>query len=140
MMIPPLVDSLPSQGHRLRPSATAGYPTVEERRYESQSRRLGQHRVAAKWPWDQLGKLVMISSVSGRVRYAGYGRRRILVTDGHEAEAKAAQLRKRPNRIGLFFLRVLGFRGEVAPPKGQGGHTGPSHMHPAHHENSAPGE
>ena len=54
------------------------------------------------------------SSVSGRVRYAGYGRRKILVTDGHEAEAKAAQLRKRPDRIGPFFLRLLGFRDVVA--------------------------
>jgi hypothetical protein len=82
----------------------------------------------------------MIPSVSGRVRYAGYGRRKILVTDGHEAEAKAAQLRKRPNRVGLFLLRVLGFRGQVAPPTGQEGHTGPSHMHHVRHEHSAPGE
>jgi hypothetical protein len=62
------------------------------------------------------------------------------VTDGHEAEAKAAQLRKGPNRIGLFFLRVLGLQGEVTPPTGHGGHTGPSHMHPVRHEHSAPGE
>jgi hypothetical protein len=91
---------------------------------------------AQLWRW--LGFL----SMSGRVRYAGYGRRKILVTDGHEAEAKAAQLCKRPNRVGVFFLRVLGFRGEVevAPTIHQGGHTGPSHMHPLHHEHSAPGE
>jgi hypothetical protein len=69
-----------------------------------------------------------------RVRYANYGRRRILVTDGHEDQAKAAQLRKRPNRIGVFFLRLLGFRGRVAPPKAQVGHVGPSHMHSVHHE------
>ena len=30
-------------------------------------------------------------------------------TDGHEAQARAAQLRKRPNRIGLLFLKALGF-------------------------------
>ena len=76
--------------------------------------------------------------MSGRVRYAGP--RRIRVTDGHEAEAKAAQLRKRPNRIRLFFFRVLGFRGEVAPPTGQGGHAGPSHQHPVQHEDSPPGK
>ena len=62
--------------------------------------------------------------------------RGILITDGHEAEAEAAQLRKRPNRIGLYFLRVLGFRGEVAPPTAKSGHTGPSHKHPVHHEQS----
>jgi hypothetical protein len=75
--------------------------------------------------------------VSERVRYAGYGRRRILVTDGHEAEAKAEQLRKRPNRVALFCLRVLGVRKEV-PPAAQRVRARPSHMHPVDH--SAPGE
>ena len=59
------------------------------------------------------------------------------MTDGHEAEAKAAQMRKRPNRIGLFFLRVLGFRGQVAPPTSQRGYTRPSLEHPRHHEHPA---
>ena len=75
--------------------------------------------------------------VSGRARYANQAHK-IRVTDGHEAAAKAAQLRKRPNRIGLFFLKVLGFRGQVAPPMGQRGHVGPSHEHPGHHEHSTP--
>jgi hypothetical protein len=75
--------------------------------------------------------------VSGRARYANQAHR-IRVTDGHEGDAKAAQLRKRPNRIGLFFLKVLGFRGQVAPPMGQRGHVGPSHEHPGHHEHSTP--
>jgi hypothetical protein len=75
--------------------------------------------------------------VSGRARYANQAHK-VRVTDGHEAEAKAAQLRKRPNRIGLFFLRVLGFRGQVAPPMSQTGHTGPSHEHPGHHEHPVP--
>jgi hypothetical protein len=87
-----------------------------------------------------LASLVEFSNVSGRVRYAGFGRRRIVVTDGHEAEAKAAQLRKRPNRIGLFCRKVLGFRRDVAPPVVQRVHARPSHMHPVHHEHSAPGE
>jgi hypothetical protein len=78
--------------------------------------------------------------VSGRLRYANSGRRRILVTDGHEAQAKAAQRRKRPNRIGLFILRMLGFRGGVLPPMDQGAAHGPSHLHPVHHEHPAPGE
>ena len=85
---------------------------------------------------------VRISSVRGRVRYAGFGRTKIRVTDGHETEAKAEQLHKGPNRIGLFFLRLLGFRGVVAPPISQR-HVGPSHehpvhpVHPDHHEHSA---
>jgi hypothetical protein len=45
--------------------------------------------------------------VSGRARYANQAHK-IRVTDGHEADAKAAQLRKRPNRIGLFFHQFLG--------------------------------
>ena len=58
------------------------------------------------------------------------------MTDGHETDAKAAQLRKRPNRIGLFLLKVLGFRGQVSPPTDQRGHVGPSHKHSVHHEQS----
>jgi hypothetical protein len=37
----------------------------------------------------------------------------VRVTKGHEAEAKAAQRKKRPNRLGKFVLRILGFRGQV---------------------------
>jgi hypothetical protein len=50
--------------------------------------------------------------VSGRARYASQAHK-IRVTDGHEADAKAAQFCKRPNRMGLFFLKVLVFRGQV---------------------------
>ena len=85
------------------------------------------------------GRKVRIRSVSGRVRYAGL-RNPVRVTDGHEAAAKAAQLRKRPNRIGLFFLRLLGFRGQVARSTSWGGHAGPSRERPVRHEHSAPGE
>jgi hypothetical protein len=35
------------------------------------------------------------------------------VTKGHEAEAIVAQRRKKPSRIGMFMLKLLGFRGEV---------------------------
>ena len=70
-------------------------------------------------------------------RYANQAHK-IRVTDGHEAEAKAAQLRKRPNRIGLFLLKMLGFRGEVIPPTAQRNHVGPSHEHPGNREHSTP--
>ena len=73
--------------------------------------------------------------MSGRARYANQAHK-IRVTDGHEAEAKAAQLRKRPNRVGLFFLKVLGFRGQVTPPMEQRGHVGPSHEHSGHQQHS----
>jgi hypothetical protein len=48
-----------------------------------------------------------VQRVSGRARYANQAHK-IRVADGHETDAKAAQLRKPPNRVGLFFLRVLG--------------------------------
>jgi len=80
-----------------------------------------------------------VRNVSGRARYANQTHK-IRVTDGHEAEAKAAQLRKRPSRIGLFFLKVLGFRGQVTPSADQRGHVGPSHEHPMHHEHFTPDE
>ena len=75
--------------------------------------------------------------MSGRARYANQAHK-IRVTDGHEAEAKAAQLRKRPSRIGLFFLKVLGFRGQVTSAADQRDHVGPSHEHPVHNEHSTP--
>jgi hypothetical protein len=37
-----------------------------------------------------------------------------------------------------FFLKVLGFRGQVTPSADQRGHVGPSHEHPGHHEHSTP--
>jgi hypothetical protein len=78
-----------------------------------------------------------VRSVSGRTRYANLAHK-IRVTDGHEAEAKAAQLRKRPSRIGLFFLKVLGFRGQVTASANPRGHVGPSHEHPERHEHATP--
>jgi hypothetical protein len=75
--------------------------------------------------------------VSRRARYANQAHK-VRVTDGHEAEAKAAQLRKRPNRIGIFLLKLLGFRGQVAPPTAQRAHVGPSHEHAGHHEHPTP--
>ena len=49
-----------------------------------------------------------------RIRRAGY-RGRVVVTDGHEAEAIAAQNKKGPSWIGELVLRLLGFRGQVGP-------------------------
>lgn len=69
-----------------------------------------------------------------------YGPRRIFITDGHEAEALAAQSRKRPNRVGRFFLWLLGFRGEVVPPTAPRGHAGPSHERARFHERPTSGD
>jgi len=57
--------------------------------------------------------------------------RPIWFSDAHEAEAKEAQLRKRPNRFGTWVLRHLGFTGEIREhaPRAQTGHT---HEHPVH--------
>ena len=49
------------------------------------------------------------------------------VTGGHEAEAKAAERAKKPSRIGLFVLRLLGYRGSLpevnrATPDREHGH------------------
>ena len=80
--------------------------------------------------------LTTISSV--RVRY---GPRRIVITDGHEAEAEAAQSRRPPNPIGRWLLRMLGFRGEVVrAPTDHPGRSGPSHEHPVRHEHPTTGE
>lgn len=39
----------------------------------------------------------------------------IRVTSGHEAEAKAAEMAKRPNRLGMFIVRLLGLKSSQTP-------------------------
>jgi hypothetical protein len=45
----------------------------------------------------------------------GYTGRNYHVTGGHEKEAEAAQLAKKPSRLGLLVLRVLGLRDAPKP-------------------------
>jgi hypothetical protein len=78
-----------------------------------------------------------VLAVSGGTLYANQAHK-VRVTDGHEAEAKAAQLWKHPNRIGLFLLKLLGLRGQVAPPTDHRTHVGPSHERAGHHERPIP--
>ena len=53
------------------------------------------------------------------------------VSGGHEAEAEAAEQAKKPNRFGMWVLRLLGFRGtagddrNTAANDGQPGHSLP---------------
>jgi hypothetical protein len=51
---------------------------------------------------------------SGTAKYhKGWTGRDYHVTGGHEAEAKAAQEAKKPSRLGMWFLRTLGYKGPV---------------------------
>jgi hypothetical protein len=60
----------------------------------------------------------------------GYTGRNYHVTGGHEKEAEAAELAKKPNRLGLLVLRLLGLRApKPAPPIRN---ASPSHEH--HHK------
>ena len=52
------------------------------------------------------------------------------VTRGHEAEAKEAQLRKPPGRLGTWILRRLGYKGEIPQHRAQE-QTRLSHEHSA---------
>jgi hypothetical protein len=36
----------------------------------------------------------------------------VRVTSGHEAEAKSAEMAKKPNRLGMFILGLLGYKGK----------------------------
>jgi hypothetical protein len=42
----------------------------------------------------------------------GYSTFNYHVTAGHEAEAREAEMRKKPSRLGMFVLRLLGYRGQ----------------------------
>jgi hypothetical protein len=46
----------------------------------------------------------------------GYTTRNFHVTGGRETEAQAAERAKHPSRIGLFVLRLLGYKGSVPQP------------------------
>ena len=48
------------------------------------------------------------------------------VTRGHEAEAFEAELSKKPNRVGMMILRLLGYKGMPPPPPSDG----EGHQHP----------
>jgi hypothetical protein len=39
----------------------------------------------------------------------------VRVTRGHEAEAKAAEMAKKPNRLGMFIVRWLGLKSDRTP-------------------------
>jgi hypothetical protein len=39
----------------------------------------------------------------------------VTVTSGHEAEAKAAEMAKKPNRLGMFIVRLLGLKPNQTP-------------------------
>ena len=58
----------------------------------------------------------------------GYTGRNYHVTGEQEAEAEAAQRVKKPSRIGLFVLRLLGFKGSVEQLPDVHRVT-PSHLH-----------
>ena len=54
------------------------------------------------------------------------------VTTGHEAEAREAQLREPPTRLGSWILRRLGYKGPIEQHKQQA-QARPSHEHPVRH-------
>jgi hypothetical protein len=58
----------------------------------------------------------------------GYTGRNYHVTGGHEAEADAAERAKKPTKIGLLVLRLLGFRGSIEEVP-EAHRTSPSHEH-----------
>jgi hypothetical protein len=39
----------------------------------------------------------------------------VRVTSGHEAEAKAAEMAKKPNRLGMLIVRWLGLKSNQTP-------------------------
>ena len=55
----------------------------------------------------------------------GYTGRSYHVTGGHEREAYEAQMAKKPNRLGMLVLRLLGYKGMPPPPSERD-----SHQHP----------
>jgi hypothetical protein len=44
----------------------------------------------------------------------------VRVTRGHEAEAEAAERAKKPNRVGMFIVRLLGGRDKPGDTREEG--------------------
>ena len=62
---------------------------------------------------------------SGTAKYRkGWTGRDFHVTGGHEAEAKAAQEAKKPSRLGMWILRMLGYQRPDPTPPNQPPHLG----------------
>jgi hypothetical protein len=62
------------------------------------------------------------------------------VSGGHEAEARAAEEAEKPNRLGMWVLRKLGFKGADPRPQEPPHHGAPHHPkshHPGHGDESA---
>ena len=56
----------------------------------------------------------------------GYTGRDYHVTGGHEKEALDAQRARKPSHVGMFVLRILGYRG-AAPGRSPRGESTPRH-------------
>jgi hypothetical protein len=70
---------------------------------------------------------------NGTAKYRrGWTGRDFHVTGGHEAEAKAAEQAKKPNRFGLWVLGRLGYKGPDQTPPHQPPHQAPHHGAPQH--------
>lgn len=71
-----------------------------------------------------------MAKVTGRLRRApGNGGHNVLITDGHEAEAKAAARRKAPTRSGRLIARWLGIKRSLDPVAEPPHRPHPSHEH-----------
>jgi hypothetical protein len=73
---------------------------------------------------------VTLGAVRPKNYRRGYMGRNYHVTGGHEAEALAAERAKDPSRLGLFVLRLLGFKGRPKKP------TPPAPPSPRHEKRS----
>src|ERR1700722_14127484 len=69
---------------------------------------------------------VVCRYAGGMVRMWRSGRHGVWISDAHEAEAKEAQLRKPPSRVGTWVLRHLGYKGEIGK---RGPHAQIRHPH-----------
>lgn len=83
-----------------------------------------------------LARPKQIARILGRLRRVvwkyrrGYTGFNYHVTGGHEVEAEVAERAKRPSRLGLRVLRLLGFRGAPEmPPRVRRASPGHEHRH-----------
>jgi hypothetical protein len=93
---------------------------------------LPQRRSTAPPDGDVLRALTITLGNNGRMaEKGGYGKGYTTfgyhVSGGHEAEAKEAEEAKRPNRLGMWFLRKLGYKGADPEPPTIPHHGAPGH-------------
>lgn len=114
--------------HRSVPPEPALWP-LRQRSSQEQRRSGTRHSGMVRYGFGSLTPLVAVPRIRHVKENPKGDNFPVHVTRGHEAEAREAQLRKPPSRLGTWILRRLGYKGPIEQHTEQA-LARPSHEHP----------